>query len=569
VVGLARFAVASPREEDQSELPTPSGVRRLRQEALLDWTTGGIVLLVYGIVQLEFLLGPQPFDPSKYFETALDFPDVPADLFTLRIGLVAPVRAAVLGFGPSEAALYAVPIASGLVLAAAVYGTLLLLFRDRLLAAAAALVTVLNTNYLQKSSSIFPDTAATATVTAGFFCLVLGAARSEEQKARWAPTVAAAGAGILFGWTYLIREFSLVLFPAVLAVFVLLRYPLRRATLVVGAAFATATLELLYGFLEYREPFIHARLLLGRGERRIRPGAYVVEHVQEQVDNLRGAIVLFPRLLLGWGVGWVFLMLLGIFVLALILRLRDKRLQLLAAWCFSFWIIMAGLGLGSLRSGLWILNTTNIRYWLPIFPPLVMGAFGGLAVLIPRRAAILGGVSLAHMVAAVLAALAVVPGLVEFRHCAAMNVWPNDSAERWHDLRSWFATGAAERYDGIWTDEKTQRLVPAFASTTFGGALWDGTIEDFPDARPRVPATDLEGSLILIHKDRLTANAQGQLKALRREWSPIFISNDGEMVLLAHTPPAGNAAVEGQESWWSLESDQTDVAEPGTCGQRP
>jgi hypothetical protein len=565
---MTRFAVASPREENQPELSTSSRVGRLRREALLDWTTGGFVLLAYAVVQLNFLLGPQPFDPSKYFETAVDFPDVPADLFTLRIGLVAPVRAAVLAFGPSEAALYAVPIASGLVLAAAVYGTLLLLFRDRLLAAAAALVTVLNTNYLLKSSSIFPDTAATATFTACFFCLVLGAIRSEDQKARWAPTVAAIGAGVLFGWTYLIREFSLLLFPAVLAAFVLMRYPLRRAALVVGAAFATATLELFYGFLNYGEPFVHARLLLRRGETRLRPGAYVVEHVREQVDNVPGAVVLFPRLLLAWGVGWLLLLVVAIFVLALLLRFRDKRLQLLAAWCLSFWIIMVGLGFGSLRSGLWILNTTNVRYWLPIFPPLLMGAFGGLALLVPRRAAVLGGISLTHAVTAVLAALAVVPGLVEFKRCAAMEVWPNDSAERWHDLRSWFATGAAERYDAVWTDEKTQRLVPAFASTTFGRTLWNGAVETFPHARPGVPGTAFEGSLILVHKDRFAASAQGQLKALRREWSPIFVSNDGDMVLLAHTPAAGSATVEAQEPWWRLARDPADEATPGTCGQR-
>jgi hypothetical protein len=152
-----------PPASTESRPSAPRG--RLGRETVLDWVIGGLVLVLYAAVQLAFLQGPYPFDSAKYFRTAVDFPGVPADIWTLRIGVVFPVRAAVLLFGPSEAALYAVPLVVGLVLAAAVYGTMLLLFGDRVLAAAASLVTVLNTNYLLKSSSIFPDTTATAAFT--------------------------------------------------------------------------------------------------------------------------------------------------------------------------------------------------------------------------------------------------------------------------------------------------------------------------------------------------------------------------------------------------------------------
>ncbi len=125
--------------------PAPATTARARAvvgDSLLDWLAGGLVLVVYAIVQLLLLQGPRPFDTAKYFDTAVDFPDIPADLWTMRIGLVAPVRAAVLALGPSEAALYAVPLAAGLLLAAAVYGTMLLLFGDRVVAAGASLVAV-------------------------------------------------------------------------------------------------------------------------------------------------------------------------------------------------------------------------------------------------------------------------------------------------------------------------------------------------------------------------------------------------------------------------------------------
>src|SRR5688500_11221471 len=101
---------------------------RLVRDAPPDYMLGGAILGVYLVLQLWLLEGPRPLDSAKYFDTAVDFPNVPVDLWTLRIGLIASVRAAVLVFGPSEAALYAVPIAAGVLLSAAVYGIMLLLF---------------------------------------------------------------------------------------------------------------------------------------------------------------------------------------------------------------------------------------------------------------------------------------------------------------------------------------------------------------------------------------------------------------------------------------------------------
>jgi hypothetical protein len=61
---------------------------RLTAKTRLDLLVGGVVLLVYAAAQIAFLQGPHPFDPAKYFKTAVDFPHVPADLWTLRNGPV-------------------------------------------------------------------------------------------------------------------------------------------------------------------------------------------------------------------------------------------------------------------------------------------------------------------------------------------------------------------------------------------------------------------------------------------------------------------------------------------------
>jgi hypothetical protein len=553
----------------ESRQTAPRRARGLTRAALLDWVVGGAVVALALTVQLAFRQGPQPFDPAIYFAAAAEFPDVPANLWTLRIGLVAPVRGAVLLFGSSEAALYTVPIATGLLLAAAVYGTMVVLFHDRLLGAAAALVTVLNPVYLLRSSSIFPDTTATATFTAGFLCLVLGGMRSDEPTRRWAPRLYALGAGVLFGWTYLIREFSPVLLPVVLAGVVLLRYPLRRVALLCGAALATAGLELLHGFLRYGEPLVHARLLADRGETP-RAGAGRVENVDQQLDSVLDTIAVFPRLLLAWRVGWIFILLAAVFLVALVARRRDRRLWLLAIWCFGFWLSMAVLGLASPSSERWI-DITSVRYWLPMLPPLVMGAFGGLALLFSDRVRSIGGVSLASAVTVAVGVVALAPGLVEFRSCPATQVWANDPIERWDDLRSWFATAEAERYDVVWTDRNTRRLVPAFTSSTFGAVLWDGSVKEFEDVeRGLVPASDHRRSLILVHKDRFeddVPSAGSRLDELRLEWAPILVSEDGEMVLLARR--AQTSTVRPEQAWWSLSDDRGDRARPGSCGVRP
>jgi hypothetical protein len=544
--------------------------RRLARGTVLDLAVGGVVLGVYLVVQLVLLLGPRPLDPARYFDAAVDFPDIPVDLWTLRIGLIAPVRLAVLVFGPSEASYYAVPIAVGLVLTAAVYGTMLLLFRDRVLAAAAALVTVLNAPFLFTSSYIYPDTSATATFTAGFFFLVLAAVRAERDDPGWVPAAATASAGVLFGWSYLIREFSPFLLPAVAVAVVLLRLPLRRVAILAGAAVVTAGLELVYGLIRYDEPFIHVRQLLDRNHSEFsRPRAVRIEHIQAQLDNVFDSLLVGPRLLLAWDSGWLLLLVVAIFLVSLVL-VHDRRLLLFAAWFFSFWAIMVGIGLGELPSGRWILNVTNVRYWYPALPPLVMGAFAGLWLLVQKWSPGRRGVLLAQVAAALLAVVVVTPGVAEFRNCAAQQAWWNDPSKRWTELRSWLATPDAQRFGTISTDWMSERLAQAYVASTFGNRVWEGDVESFALARPIRPASPLETSLVLVHKDRLLPFSQSRkrLQELRSDWTPVFSTTDRRMVVLAHVSAGVRTREPAERGWWRLGAPAA-RSNPGACGRSP
>ncbi len=560
VAGTTREA---PRPGSPGLEPTVSQSGRT---TWLDWAAGGITVALFVLGQLAFLQGPHPFDPSWYFHTAIDFPDVEPDLFTLRIGLEAPVHAAIVVFGPSEAALYAVPLLSGMALVAAVFATMLFFFRDRVLAAATALVTGLNVNYLVNSSQIFPDLTATATFTAAFLCLLVGGSDPDESSRRWLPAAAVVCGGILLGWSYLVRDFSPILLPAVVAVVWLLRYPLRRLALLAGAALATASLELLYGWVYADDPFVHARLLLERGDEEVVEGQVRMAYIQDQLGSLLDTLLVLPRLLFAWDTGVVFILLAGLSLAALVV-LRDRRLWLLAVWFLSFLVTMALVGLGSFSSGHWVLNITNIRYWYPIFPPLVMGAFGGLWLLLRRRFDGPQGLRVARLAAVALAAVALIPGLYEFSGCADREAWRNDPAERWRELRAWFSTPEADRKTVVWTDSYTSRLLPAYTASTFGAGAWGGDIETLA-ALGDAPVTD--DSLLLVHKDRWNAWEDGAegLERLREEWSPLFVTSDQRMVVLGRRQSVGEEAT-AYGDWWSLWPGFVAAAPGGTCGRNP
>jgi hypothetical protein len=536
----------------------------------LDWAVGGITVLAFLVAQLVFLQGPHPYDPAWYFRAAVDFPNVTADLFTLRIGLVSLVRLAVLAFGPSEASLYAVPILSGLVLVAVVFATMIVLFRDRVLAAAAALVTGLNVNYLVNSSHIFPDITATATFTAAFLCLLLAGRAEEESRRRWVPTFLIVCGGVLLGWSYLVREFSPLLLPVVVAVLLLLHYPPRRIAVLAGTALATFLLEPLAGLLGGGEPFVRARLLLSRGDLAIDPGLERrMASVHEELGGVVDALLVFPRLLLAWSSGWVFLLLAALFV-AGVVATRDRRLWLLAIWFGTFFAVMVAVGLGSLSSGRWILNITNIRYWYPIFPPLVMGAFGGLWLLMQSRFDGKLGVRLGQGAALSLSSAVLLPGFVEFSSCSQSQAWRNDPSARWHELRSWLSTGEAARFETLWTDLYTSRILPAYSASTFGTTLWSGDIEVLGPAR-QAPAGAQSDSLILVHKDRWgrSGNARRALRELRDEWTPVFVTSDGRMVVLAREAASRGHSSAGAGRWWRVWTGAVPQATPGTCGRSP
>jgi len=571
IAGARRLrASARPRVPPTPSTPsTDTPRRRPTRTQWLDLAAAGVAVGLFLGIQFALLLGPHPFDPAKYFSTAVHFPHVGADLWTLRIGLVAPVVVAVKLIGANEAALYAVPLAGGLLLVTAVFGTMLALFRDRVLAAAAALVAALNTDFLLNSSFLFPDTLATATFATGFLFLVLGGLTARSSNV-WVPRAAVLAAGFFFGWTYLIRDFSPILMPTVVAAALVLGYPWRRIGLLAAAAVLTGMLEFVYGALQYGEPFVHLQKLLEHRDAAFTPSrAITIENVQRETENPAGALLVLPRIILSWDSGWFLLLLAPIFVAALVL-LRDRRLWVLATWCIGFWVAMVGLALGELPSGRWIINTTNVRYWYPVFPALAMSGFAGLWLLVRRYAPTRRGLLAAQLAVLALAALILLPGVAEFKSCTSEKVWRNDPMGRWHELRSWLGTEEAAPYERILTDRISAReLDPVFLSAPVGDRVWSGNVKFWPRSGERLEPTEAVGTtLIFLNRRRVTIgpDSAAKIDALTAEWTPVFVSGDGALVLLAHRPASAEGTA-GPLPWWQRPAQPSEPR--WGCGVNP
>ena len=121
-------AAAQPDEGGTAGTPPPRAWRARNMR--LDLAVGAAVLLVYAAAQILLLQGPHPFDPARYYQAAVRYPHLEADLWTLRIGLVVPVRLAVLASARPKPRSTRYQLQWDSLLTAAVYGSMLMLFQE-------------------------------------------------------------------------------------------------------------------------------------------------------------------------------------------------------------------------------------------------------------------------------------------------------------------------------------------------------------------------------------------------------------------------------------------------------
>ncbi len=268
------------------------------------------------------------------------------------------------------------------------------------------------------------------------------------------------GAGLCFGWAYLVRELTVFVFPVILGVLIGWRLPLRRWLQVAAAMLACLVLELVVNGLAHGDPLV--RLKVGS------------EHGSPIADLTRvDALLRFPRAVIGYPQTVVVLATLALMVLgALLVRRRGNLLML--GWFVSMWLPLTAVS-GLVDPGFIRINASLMRYWVPVLPALCLGAAAAVAAALaafrrglPDRAQPVG-----HAVTAGVAAAALALWCVPLLDDIARN--PRDAA--WSSVRSYLSEHDDE-IDTIVTDDRDALVLGIYRHEPIGGdVVVDAEIE--------------------------------------------------------------------------------------------
>ena len=219
-----------------------------------------IILFVLSLaIQLYFLNPPILSDQMEYYITAVRFPRLPSNpnIGSMRIGLELPVAVLYRIFGSAEVSYYTVPLLSFALLSISVYLIGKNLFSKQV-GVFSALWVLLIPNLLQESGHLLPDVPATACATAAFallFTFFSGKQIKQDLSSRSAKIILIL-AGLLFGWSYLVKEYLAILFFLIPMVFWMMDVPYRKMIPVAIAMLAMYGLEVLTGIIYYNNPLV-------------------------------------------------------------------------------------------------------------------------------------------------------------------------------------------------------------------------------------------------------------------------------------------------------------------------
>lgn len=494
---------------------------------------GAALAVAMASLSLRYLSPPYPSDQMNYLRAARIFPGAthnPALVHQyVRVGITLPARLAIAAFGYSQAAYYAVPILSLLVLVLAVYGLGCLLF-SRSVGAAAAVVTVVNPLVFPDLSMPLPDVLATALFTAAVaLAVALHQHRRSVDSSAFRRRTTLLAIGALLSWSYLTREFVVFLWPVVT---LLLRRTGWRALLWVALPLvATLAGELALGAAVYGDPLVRWGAVSSHGESPV--SAALAATYQD-----------FPRRVyarrfwqaLGGGVPGTALRaaLLATVIGAL---LRPRRVGLLLGWVLALYVPLTLLG-GVLDPAHPRLRLQLVRYWFPVFPALLLGGLGTVWLVTRwcarRRRSPEQVTALARAAGAVAGAvvlvLAAVPVVASYRSWSSDPWYRANGATQLEAFRSWLHEdgGAVRR---IWTDSRTAMVLPLFLTGPFGGWQWRGERHILGAGSPGPAAGDLvvvySGSSILCGHCRAAEQAYfGRSLPLPRSYALRWASKD-------------------------------------------
>jgi hypothetical protein len=470
--------------------PFSPRARKWRDPGLLIPAGLTLVWLVVTVLHLRF---PYPSDQLNYFRAAAAFPHplVPTTEIhqVTRFGLLIPVRLAMTVFGYSQASYYIVPVLGTLTLLLSTYALGTLLF-SRWVGVTGALVVVAATPVFADSTGLLPDVLAT-----GLFTGALAMAVAIRRHRLPAGRCMLLALGLLLGWSYLVREFIVFVWP-------LIPVLLHRRVGWSGLAWLAVPIaalglgETVLCWQLYGDPLARVKAVTGHAQ------GYSPPRIANSFrDKPRSVYLLrLPSTLRQYPEGRALQLLLGLTLLGGLVRLR--RFAVPVAWCALLWVPLSLLG-GVLDPAKPSLRLQLIRYWFPIFPAFVLGGLGLIWLTTRFLADRLragrpaesrsGRAGLAAMpVVALLTVSLLTAGIAARDWWAAPATWLGGGTQL-----GAFRTWMSEHDNGsqsIWAERRTALDLRIYAHGPFGGLAWHQRVKV---ARPagELPAP---GDLVLF-----------------------------------------------------------------------
>lgn len=515
--------------------------RRTAAAVPLRWLTPAALTLGYLAVVLPNVRLPTPSDQLNYMHAASVFPHplVPTTLIhqVTRFGLIIPMRLAIAVFGYSETAYHLVPILATLTLLLGTYALGTQLF-SRPVGVAAAIVVVTTTPVFADAADPLPDVFAAALFTVALSIAL--AIRRRRLEPRW---WVLAGLGLLLGWSYLVREFIVFVWPLI-PIVLYSRVGWRGLIWLAAPIAALVAGEMLLCWNLYGSPLARIHAVTHHAE-----GPTAPEIARTFRDKPRHVYVLrLPAKLKSYPEGgW----LLGLLALTLIGgALWRRKFAVVVTWCALLWVPLTLLG-GIIDPSRPKLRLQLIRYWFPIFPAFVLGGLGALwliGVLARDQIRARFGARPAMAVTAAVVPFVLVLGVTATSAVTAATGWwgklgtPAGGARDLATFRSWMShhdqTGR-----WLWTDDHTARILPVYQYGSFGGVAWRTPIAR---AKPGGP-TPRPGDLVLFFD--ITGRECGFCRKSAAEvwgapprpapgWREVYATRDGLVHVYSVAAPA-------------------------------
>ncbi len=430
------------------------------------WLLGLGLVALHLLVTFQVRPAPRWNDGIFVLNDSASFPELtrPLDHHALRIGTIFPTRLFLEIFGYGQVAYYAWPFLTAILLVVATFALGTLLFGRWTAAAATVLLifhpvlvdTVIRPGRGERMTSwqLLPDIPSAAFFTLGLALLIAGATRHGSRRGENASSWWFVAAGLCVGWAYLVRELTAFVFPVVLLVLIAWRLPLRRWLQVAAAMLAALVLEFVTNALAHGDALARLKIDSEHGSAPLAPIT--------RID----ALLRFPRAVVAYPQTAVVLATLVLMVLgALLLRHRGNWLML--GWFFSMWLPLT-LVSGLIDPGFIRINASLMRYWVPVLPPLCLGAAAAVAGLLAvvRRRGFASRPTLGTALVAVVAVLGLLAWTVPLLDDIARN--PRDRA--WNAMRA-----ALVANDGpiktIVTDDRDALVLGIYSRDPLGGTV--------------------------------------------------------------------------------------------------